>query len=75
MHLKLDLLLVAWNTNYLASRYAEMVEFAARHKPEVLLFGKAHIDPAKRFRFTNYVFHRSDRAGGGTATASVFTSS
>ena len=40
--LKRDLELVAWNTNGLASRHSELLEFVARHKPDVLLLGETH---------------------------------
>ena len=70
--LKRDLQIVAWNANGLAPRQIELVEFAARLKPDVLLVGETHLAPGKRFRLPNYVVYRNDRpgrAGGGTAIA------
>ena len=47
--LKRDLELVAWNANGLASRHSELLEFVARHKPDVLLLGETHLTPHRRF--------------------------
>lgn len=49
VHTKRDLLIVACNTNGLAARYEELVEFAARHKADMLLVGETHLNPNRRF--------------------------
>lgn len=70
--LKRDLVATTWNANGVADKHSELIEFVARHKPGVLLLGEIQLTLSRRFRLTNYVFHRDDRisrVGGGTAIA------
>lgn len=69
IRIKPDLLIVAWNANGLASRYAELVD-ATWYKPDVILVGETRLNPDNRFLLPNYIFFLKDRlgrAGGGTA--------
>lgn len=76
MHLKRDLEIVVWNAFGLAARHAELVEFAARNKPDMLLLGKTRLTSSKRFRLSKYVFYRNFTAGdaGGGIVIEVKTS-
>lgn len=74
--LQRDLKIVAWNANGLLARREELLEFMARHKPDVLLLSETHLTPHRQYRLPNYVLYRDDRPGpvnrparGGTAVA------
>lgn len=63
MHLKHNLLTVAYNVNGLTSSYVELIEFGVQHKLDVLLVGGTHLNRNKWFQLPNYVFYWNDRLG------------
>lgn len=41
---------MAWNANVLAFRHAELIEFTAQYKPDVLFVGKTNLNPSKQIQ-------------------------
>src|SRR4051794_29065731 len=65
-----SLQIVYWNANGLLGKLDELVEFALRLAPDVMLVQETHLRANKSVKIPNYTGYRTDRAlgrGGGTA--------